>query len=220
MGIFTMTLQEVMDVTDDIGLDAYPIFDESYRAGLNQKIKNHFNNLEIGQETISMFRFAMARHMNENMPIYNEHYKLSLLEVDVLSTVKVASHQNNDVATNNTSTSDSTGTSDAKSRAVASDFPQTALEDGSDYATNAQDNIANTTTTGAGRDVAEATQATIADSTTTGYQGHAPQLVMAARQMLVNVDMMVIESIREAGLFMSIWSSPSEFFTRSRSYDY
>lgn len=58
-----------------IGLSSYPIFDESYRVHLNDKIIDHFYFQEIGFETPAMFARMMKRTMNEVMPKYNALYE-------------------------------------------------------------------------------------------------------------------------------------------------
>lgn len=61
-----------------IGLDEYPIFDETYRKGLNDKIIEHFYFREIGFETAAQFAFYLRRTMNEIMPKYNKMYQAQL----------------------------------------------------------------------------------------------------------------------------------------------
>lgn len=65
-----------------IGLDSYPIFDESYRDGLNNKIIDHFYFREIGFETVALFARFMRRTMNEIMPYYNKLYESELIKID------------------------------------------------------------------------------------------------------------------------------------------
>jgi len=286
MGTFTIPLKKVIEYENGkIGLDDYPIFDETYRESLNKKIIAHYWNQEIGVETPSLFRFAMARKMNEIMPLYNQHYKLSLLTVDPLSTINMRSIVESDgtttAASNGTSggtttaegegttggttttegegttagttTTDGNSTSESgstsKARVIGSEFPQTILMENGDYATTGNDTISDTTATGAATDhqtvtqegtstdnqtvtqagsttdnqtvtqsgtsteSQNATQEGKQDSTTTGYQGHAPELIAQARLALVNVDMMVINELRE--LFMLIWSN-NDTFTNNR----
>jgi hypothetical protein len=217
MGTFTLTLKEVLDLEGgNIGLNEYPIFDEEYRQGLNDKIIDHFWNQENGQETDSMFRLALRRKMNEIMPLYNQHYRLNLLEVDPLSTISIKSlSDNNANATNNETSSNNSGTT-AKSRAIGSDFPQTMLMDNGDYASNGTDNVSDATATGSADTEQTSDQTAHSENNTTGYQGHAPVLILQARQALVNVDMMIIEELQP--LFMLIWSTNDEYFGRNYPY--
>jgi len=214
MGTFTVTLQEAIDLELEgnfedeytaLGLDAYPIFEEGYRQALNDKIIAHYNEQEIGHETISMFRYAMRRKMNEVMPLFNQHYKASQIEIDPLLTVNI---QN---VGESTESSESVSSSTAGGRVVGSNTPQVRLAGQGDYATSAQDSNSKTDADGT------ASQTANSDNTTTGYQGNPAELIWALRQSFVNVDMMVIDSLQE--LFMMIWDNGQEY-TKGNNNDY
>lgn len=64
---FNMTLQDVIDYGYDIGLKDYPIWDETKREWLNQRIIDHFMLREIGAETPALFIKWLNRLMHENM---------------------------------------------------------------------------------------------------------------------------------------------------------
>ena len=219
MGTFTMPLKDVIDLSPDIGLNQYTIFDESYRPGLNQKIIEHYWNQEIGHETISMFTFAMKRKMNEIMPYYNQLYKSEQLKFDPFNTVDMDSLSNSEADTTGTSKSDTTSSSDAKSRAVMSQFPQNMLSDNGDYATSAQDNTSDTAATGGSVEESAGNQTGKVSGNVKGRQGPAAGLLMQYRQSFLNVDMMIINDLAE--LFMLIWSNGDEFTERNNySYGY
>lgn len=55
MAFVTPQLRRVLDMGYDLGLKNYPIFSESHRQELNEKIVNHFRYREIGYETITQF---------------------------------------------------------------------------------------------------------------------------------------------------------------------
>lgn len=227
--VFTMLLREAIgyDGRDPepsagkpgIGLDTYPIFDEAYRAGLNAKIIDHYWNREIGQETISLFRFALRRKMNEIMPLYNQHYKLSLIQdgVDLLSTMSIRTIASADLSGTAEADGSSTSGSTSSGRTVSSDTPQTMLSGSEDYASAAADS--NTATSGEGTSTEKRTTTdhSASESTTSGYQGHTAQLIYAARAALVNVDMLVIEELE--GLFMQLWSNGDDFTGRAGTYN-
>ena len=218
MGTTTLTLKRVIDFQgeENIGLSTYPIFDEAYRDTLNKKIIRHYWNREIGHETISLFTYAMETKMGEIMPLWNQHYVLSLLEVDPLSTINMRSLTDMDSTAQNRGTSESDTDSVAKSRAVASDTPQTQLSEDYDYATGLQDNISDATAKAKSSEDSTNTQKGTNDNHVTGYQGHAPGLILAARQALVNVDMMVIDDLKE--LFMLVWNNDDEYTRNSYPY--
>ena len=71
-----------------LGLDSYPIFDESYRQQLNDKIIRHFYFREIGQETVARFRWYMDMTMRENMPYFNQLYGSLNLIIDPITNVR------------------------------------------------------------------------------------------------------------------------------------
>lgn len=62
----------------------FPMFDESYRAVLEQKILKHFYTREIGLETVGLWKLKLDTKMNEIMPYYNQLYKSELLEFNPL----------------------------------------------------------------------------------------------------------------------------------------
>ena len=217
MGTFTVTLQEAIDLESykyttgnaahkALGLDVYPIFDEAYRAALNEKIIAHYNEQEIGHETISMFRYAMARKMNEIMPLFNQHYVASQIEIDPLKTVDI---KNVGVGTE---TSATVSSSTAGGRVVASNTPQVRLSGQGDYATSAQDSNSKTDADGT------ANNASNTDNTTSGYSGNPAELVYAMRQTFLNIDLMVIEQLSE--LFMMVWDNGEEYTKGNNYYDY
>ena len=69
-----------------LGLQDYPIFDETYRSTLNNKIIRSYYFREIGFETLGQFAWQMRRTMFEIMPYYNQLYKSELLDIDPFKT--------------------------------------------------------------------------------------------------------------------------------------
>lgn len=212
MGVFTMPLKDVVRVTKgDIGLDSYPLFREDYRSSLNEKIQNHFWNQEIGMESVDLWRFNMRRKMAEIMPYYNKLYDSENIKYDPLSTMNLETKSNNTQQQTSSSSgaSVSSGTNDAKSRAVNSTFPQSALNDNDtgNYAdSSAESNASGANTGTASENRSEQGTGTAAgDSTTTGYTGPAADLLMRYRAALLNIDMLVIRDLQE--LFMSVWDT-------------
>lgn len=84
MSKYTTTLDQLIRGGFDIGLKDYPIFDETHREELNEKIIAHYRFREIGQETPAMFKFMINRTMCEIMPFYNQLYKAKS-EIDGIS---------------------------------------------------------------------------------------------------------------------------------------
>jgi hypothetical protein len=85
MAFVTPQLRRVLDMGYDLGLKHYPIFSESHRQELNEKIVNHFRYREIGYETVTQFIFALNRKMFEIMPFYNQLYESEELEISALT---------------------------------------------------------------------------------------------------------------------------------------
>lgn len=230
--IFTVELGSLVENGFDLGLKDYPIFDENYRAGLNQKIIDHFYFREIGQETPGLFKKMINRRMNEIMPYYNQLYQSTLLQLNPLT--------NYDMTTTGTSTgrasetrdyertesaetkADSTTSNDATStaRTLVSVTPQMQLSGHDDYATNITDsNTANnalatsqqgSTSSGQSADTTKATT-----TSTDEYVNHVAGLsgitksaaLQQFRSTFLNVDMMVIEDLNDLffGLYTNYW---------------
>lgn len=218
MPAFTMTLKRVHDLEKGkIGLDDYPIFEEEHRKVLNQKIMDQYWNREICMETPSLWRFQMAKKMRLIMPKYNEHYKISAIAIDALSTADFKSVSDTDSTGNSESTGKNVSDAEAKSRAVSSDTPQTALQDNADYATAMQDNVSGSKAVSDTTNQDSTDQKAHAENRATGYQGHQPLLLLQARQTIINVDEMIIEELEE--LFMGIFST-GDSFTPPRGFNY
>ena len=75
MSKYTTQLRWLIETNYDLGLQDYPIFDESYRKHLNKTIIDHFMFREIGFETAALFKHYLNATMNEIMPYYNVLYK-------------------------------------------------------------------------------------------------------------------------------------------------
>lgn len=82
MSDFTTEFRYLINSGYNLGLDKYPIFDETYRETLNNLIKNHFYFHEIGFESAQRFVFELNNVMREIMPYYNQLYKAELLSYD------------------------------------------------------------------------------------------------------------------------------------------
>jgi hypothetical protein len=234
MGTFTMRLGEVLDHVPtlwDDGDDAYPIFDEAYRATLNRKIIDHYFMYEIGHETIGQFKFALNRKMREIMPLYNQLYKSeALLTIDnallttnmVTDSTSLTTETNSSITTSDQTTdttSETTGHADSKSRTVSSDMPQTMLSPDEDYASAASDANSQTdnTSTATGSGTTDTTlnasgegetNGTI-QATVKGSQGHTAALVAAYRNAFLNIDLNVIAELES--LFMAVWDNGDSY---------
>ena len=197
----------------DIGLWNYPIFDEAYRDRLNGIIIDHFWLDEIGKETISQFQFGMRRRMNEIMPYYNQMYESTRVKYDPLSTMDITTVGNlsNSQTNTNSATTDTSSDNNSTSRAVTSNTPQTMLAGNEDYATAASDSTGETTVTSNVNESANLHMESSGGSSnnTKGFQGVAADLIMRYRDSLVNVDLMILEELRDQ--FMLLLNTGEEY---------
>lgn len=84
MSKYTTELRYLVETNYPLNMTSYPIFDESYRNTLNQKIINHYYFREIGFETAGLFVNRLNQRLTEIMPYYNQLYKSAQLEFDPL----------------------------------------------------------------------------------------------------------------------------------------
>jgi len=235
MSTFTLKLKDVIKysggvlsvennvsrmIGGDIGLNNYVIFDANYRPFLNGRIIDRYFNREIGMETISMFRLAVRRKMNEIMPYYNQLYVSTTIVYEALSTINIATANDNISAMNsdNTGTSTAESISSADSRSVTSDTPQTMLSGNEDYASAAADANSDSVANSTNQETATQITSSSANSDTlvTGYQGAASDLVMRYRESLINVDLMIIQELEEC--FMLVWDNGDSYTSSERNF--
>lgn len=114
MSKYTTELRYLIETGFPLPLSTYPIFDESYRPQLNQKIIDHYSFREIGFETAGLFANRLSERLNLIMPYYNQLYKSALLEFDPLLTTKLSDNtdakrgENVDQTKNQDTTEDTT----------------------------------------------------------------------------------------------------------------
>lgn len=223
MATFTMELYRVIELRPDlsgepvgagIGLGTYPLFDPAYRDTLNYKIVAHYLNREIGYESVDMFVHALARRMNEVMPLYNELYKLTARDIDWLTTTEIISEMDGigEQTVTATSAAESVSDSDSRSRAVTSNTPQVALGGQGDYASALTDTNAQSGSTADSREdtssSTDSTEKTV--SRTHGYSGVTPgDLIRKAHREMLNIDLLIIEDL--ADLFMGLWDNGDNY---------
>lgn len=216
MAVATIMLRDVVRLTNDhIGLDDYPIFDESYRKTLNDRIKRTYWLQEIAHETIDIFIWRMSLKMNLIMPRYNRMYLAELQNNDPLDGNRNYSRTGQDGTSKNagTNTQDSTGTGEntSKGRTVGSDTPQTRLAGDGDYATSISD--ASTSGTSASKNRSSSASSSNSSynnnqhSESWGYSGSKARAIADYRGTLLNVDDLVIAELED--LFLGLWDGDS-----------
>lgn len=153
----TPTLRDVVHLYGNDLWDAarpYPIWDESEREELQNKIYDHFEFRKIAQDTPALFVAYLNRRMREIMPVINPIFAaLADEKLDIMATYSTED--------TNISLSESNSTA----RQIFSATPQAQLSGAKDYATNLTDN------TGKGTDQGKST------STHKGTQGQAAEVL-------------------------------------------
>lgn len=202
MSKYTITIKNLINNDFDFGLKDYPIWNESYRNTLNQKILNHYYENEIGFETASLFKFYLNNKLNEIMPYYNNLYNAEEQALtNILGNIDLYEESNrqnnNDVNTTSNSKSDS--------KNLFQDTPQgkinfAKLEDqqwATNYTNNVNDIDDNSTSHGENEE---------------NYNRHIfgnngkkynIELLNDVRTHMFNIDMMIINDLEE--LFMQIF---------------
>lgn len=203
------------------GLASYPIYDESHREELNQKIYNRYRFREIGFETAAMFTHYLITTLNEIMPMYNELYRSAALEYDILTDADYMEDEG--VQTE----SHSTGTASSESHSVSagsttshdanahSDTPQGSFNfsavTANDYLSDADVSDATGSTTGSADDSSSSrtgTDGSGASQRQRHVHGKFPgrtyaELVKEFRETVLNIDKMILDDL--ATCFMGVY---------------
>lgn len=216
MSVATIRLRDVVKLTNDhIGLDKYPIFDESYRTVLNDRIKREYWLQEIAHETIDIFVWRLSLKMDLIMPRYNRMYLAELQNTDPLEGNRHYSRTGQDGKSQNSGinhqTGSGSGTNNSKGRTVGSDTPQTRLAGDGDYATSISD--ASTSGGSSSKNESDSTSSSSSNyvnnqnSESWGYVGSKARAIADYRSTLLNVDDLVISELSD--LFLGIWDDDS-----------
>lgn len=90
---------------------SYPIFDNTYKPGLEAKILKHFYTREIGYETYGLWKLKLDAKLNEIMPYYNKMYESELIEFNPLYDTDLHREGSRDESVNTTKSESTTGNS-------------------------------------------------------------------------------------------------------------
>lgn len=209
----------------------YPLFDDNYKPVLEAKILKHYYTREICAETYGRWQLFLASRMQEIMPYYNELYKTTLLEYDILEDVNYTRSGNR--AGNEQGTTSNTGSTSHQGADIRndtttgnniswqkySDTPQGSVQNIEDdsYLTNATKNTSddNGTYASAGSNTyndERSDNGAHTNNTVEQYieviKGKYPgksytELVSAFRESLLNIDKMIIDELSD--LFMMVY---------------
>lgn len=161
MPLFSTPTWKAIEYAGDTGLNDYPIFDENYREYLNQRILEHYDEQEIGDENPIKWVFSLRRKMFEIMPRYNKLYLTERLVIDPtqsinlktvfdgMSNTNATNIASRDSVTDSINNGESQGTSTQvnktdsvtknRARNTNSVMPQVRLSGNKDYATSGTD---------------------------------------------------------------------------------
>ena len=197
----------------------FPIFDEEYRPGLCQKIILHYYTREIGFETIGLFKLKLMAKMREIMPKYNELYRSTLAEYDMLTDVDYriehegANSRNSESEYNGENSGSRSDNRSGANTHMYSDTPQGSLVNVNNgtYLTNASKDDYSENANGSyteNRDSTETMTANGTDSYINRIVGKYPgksyaTMIKEFRDNIINVDMMVLDELSD--LFMKLW---------------
>lgn len=226
MSKYTTEIRWLVESGWDFGLKSYPIFEESYRAGLNAKIIEHYYFREIGLETAALFNRFLNRKMNEIMPYYNQLYLSALLEITPLTRLdyteafdKTANTTDNTVGSLTTClTANSTTNDNGLDQSIMSETPQNIVLNAdisenpipATSATVSKNTNEQTSTSNANNTNNSTNDTNVAHSedylkTVKGNNAGRTdsEMLMEYRKTFLNIDMKVIEELEE--LFMGVW---------------
>ena len=219
MADFTIELRDVCARYSDaeLGLDAYPIFDEAYRPRLNKLIKDHYWFRETAYETAAMFAHQLRHRLEMIMPYYNQLYESTRIKFDPLSTMDVSSvsdgthSSKSETEGSGTTKNRASGLSNSDSRDMR--YPDTAINQQGDYAVSGTKSDARTEgaseTSNNSTSKANGDETSHATSHSTGRSQSAASLLVEYRASLINVDKMLLAELDD--LFFGLWSSNDNY---------
>ena len=173
----------------------WPIFDEAYRLGLEEKILRHYYTREIGEETVGLWKLRLEDRLNLIMPKYNQLYESARLEFNPFYDVDYTRQGTNSGEGTSSGTASSTGNN------MHSDTPQNGLESvlSGEYLTDAD--VSN-------RESSSSSHNSNSGEFQESIKGKMPgasysRLLKEYRQTFLNIDRMVIDELND--LFMGVW---------------
>lgn len=91
----TDDIKDVIEKVSTKVLGNFPIFDESYKKILCNKIIGHYYTREIAYETVNLWKFKINTRMNEIMPYYNKLYESELIKFNPMYDIDLTTEKNN-----------------------------------------------------------------------------------------------------------------------------
>lgn len=229
MSLYTIKLRELLRYEEfDIGLNDYPIFDESHRATLNKLILDTYADYEIGMETPDLFKFYLNLSMRQIMPYYNQLYESEKYTWDPYNAINVTEIEEGNgtskVSGSSSGTNTQSGsnsqesTSSNSGKNLFSNTPSGHLEEveAGNYLTTAtfdtSNGTANTNGTQESSGTTTAENESNAESTnkvTRTRKGNENsdllETLKKLRESFLNIDMMIVNDKEIAQCFMPLW---------------
>lgn len=173
----------------------WPIFDEAYRLGLEEKILRHYYTREIGEETVGLWKLRLEDRLNLIMPKYNQLYESARLEFNPLYDADYTRQGTNSGEGTSSGTTSSTGNN------MHSDTPQNGLESvlNGEYLTDADVSNAESSSSSQNSNSGEFQESIKGKMPGTSYS----RLLKEYRQTFLNIDRMVVDELND--LFMGVW---------------
>lgn len=205
MATYTITIKSLKKYGFDFGLKDYPIFDETYRDKLNNKILNYYYNNEIGFETAELFKFELNNKMEIIMPYYNNLFEAQKKALENLY-INYNLEENYKGKNEANNTNLSTGNNLNKSKNVEQQNPQGKIKneniDNFTYASNI--NLDSSSTEISSNSINDMLSSNNYNRITKGLTGSSFfNEFNNIRLNLLNIDELIIQDLRE--LFMTIF---------------
>jgi hypothetical protein len=202
MSKYTTELRFYIESGNEVFDFDYPIFDESYRSVLEQKIMDTYYFREIGFETVGRFKHYLKAKLNTIMPYYNKLYETdNLITVDNYNiNLDNTITKTNEVTQTSSGSSTATGTN--KGTDTFSDTPQSRLYN-RDYATNMTETDSSTDQTA----TSDGNMTTLEEYKEhllgNGSMRYNADILMEWRKSFLNIDKQILDELND--LFMSIY---------------
>lgn len=192
---------------DKLGLADYPIFDETYRETLNNKIIRHYFMYEIGAETSGLFRMFVRDAMFMIMPYYNQLYLSEITAKGIQPLIDHTRTITEDATGTASNAANTSATSTSNAQDIFSDTPMSALNfdniKAGSYASTAD--FTDASTTDSGKSDSSGSYDNKLSRTETGHDKAESELLLIWRDTFVNIDRDVVEDKALRECFMTIW---------------
>lgn len=190
-----------------LGLADYPIFDETYRETLNNKIIRHYWMYEIGSETAGLFRWNLRDAMFMAMPYYNQMYLSEITAKNIRPLIDRTRTITEDATGTASNSANTSATSASNAQDIFSDTPMSALNfdniKAGNYASTAD--FTDASATDSGKSDSSGSYDNKLSRTETGHDKAESELLLIWRDTFVNIDRDVVEDKALRECFMTIW---------------